>query len=213
MRKFNANKTDTVILANGSIPGVKTIRAIFAAAGFIVCADGGANQARKLGITPDVIIGDFDSISAVSRRFFRHVPQIHIPDQENTDLEKAILYCIGRKVRSVTVVGASGDRIDHVTGALGCFKKFGKKVRLKFVDALGELIPVGSSVTIATAPGTVISLIPIGKCSGISTTNLRYPLKNESLEIGVRDGISNEVIGTPVSVTVARGTLLLYRFR
>ena len=57
---------------------------------YIVCADGGANHARRLGITPDIIIGDLDSITASTKNYFKKIPLVLVADQYSTDLEKAI---------------------------------------------------------------------------------------------------------------------------
>ncbi len=61
--------------------------------------------------------------------------------------------------------------------------------------------------------GEKISLIPLERCKGVTTHNLKYRLQNESLELGIREGISNEATGRKVTISVKRGTLLLYRFR
>jgi thiamine pyrophosphokinase len=67
-------------------------------------------------------------------------------------------------------------------------------------------------VSIRTSKGAKISLIPVDRCTGVTTTNLKYPLKNALLETGVREGISNEATGRSATVSVAKGTLLLFRF-
>ena len=60
--------------------------------------------------------------------------------------------------------------------------------------------------------GEKLSLIPLDRCEGVSTKNLKYALQNEILELGIREGISNEATASTVSVRLRRGTLLLYRF-
>ena len=184
-----------------------------AAADLVVCADGGANSARRLGVKPDVILGDFDSITPHTRRFFRTVPQLFMEDQNSTDMEKALKYCVERRVSSADVVGALGGRIDHAMGNLGCFKKFGNRLHLRFVDVRSELTLVKRSVRLSVNIGDELSLIPLDRCSGVSTTNLKYSLRNDLLETGVRAGISNVATARTVGVRVRRGTLLLYRMR
>jgi thiamine pyrophosphokinase len=201
-----------LIIANSPLPDRSIIKKLVASADFIVCADGGANHARTLRITPDVILGDLDSITSSTKKFFAHIPTLLIEDQYSTDLEKAIAFCIKRKAKTVDIIGALGERIDHATGSLGCFKKFRNDIRLRFHDAHGVLSLIDKRISITTKKGKKLSLIPVERCTGITTSNLKYGLKNAVLELGVREGISNEATSTRVSITVRTGTLLLYQF-
>lgn len=201
-----------LIIANGTLPSANRIRRLAYTADYIICADGGANHARRLGITPDIILGDFDSLHVSTRKYFKSVVQEKIDDQESTDLEKALEYCIEHHFSSADIVGAFGDRIDHTTGSLGCFKKFGKKIDIRFLDSVGETTRILKSLTMKTTKGEKISLIPLEQCTGITTQHLRYPLHADTLELGIREGISNEATGGSVTITVQKGTLLLYRF-
>ncbi len=200
-----------LIIANGSIPAADLTRRTAARSGLIVCADGGANHARELEIVPHVIIGDFDSVVPSTLQYFSGARQLRIADQDSTDLEKAIKFCIEQKASQIDVIGASGDRVDHVTGALGCFKKF-PKAHLELIDSVGTLSRIDGLVTFEAAAGEKISLIPLERCTGITTENLLYPLQDAMLELGVREGISNQAVGRPVTISVVTGTLLLYRF-
>ncbi len=201
-----------VIIANGFHPSSKLVRSYIRDADLIICADGGANFARKAGIVPDIIIGDLDSITKETKRYFKSVPHLLVKDQNSTDLEKAISYCITHHLDAVDVIGALGERIDHTTGSLGCFKKYGQKVTLRFIDNHGELSSVGKHTTIETKKNEILSLIPLGKCLGVTTKNLKYSLKNASMELGVQEGISNVAVSSSVSISVRRGILLLFRF-
>jgi thiamine pyrophosphokinase len=201
-----------LIIANGTVPNPDFVRGLAKFASTIICADGGANHARELGIKPSVIIGDLDSILPSTQTFYHDVEQIQIDDQNSTDLEKAIKYCIDHAITSVDIVGALGTRIDHTTGSLGCFKKFGTLIHIRMIDSEGELTLIRNEVHLDMHKGEKLSLIPLYKCTGISTTNLRYILNDETLELGVRDGISNVAISEKVTIHVVAGTLLLYRF-
>lgn len=201
-----------LIIANGILPPPDFVRSLVKFADLVVCSDGGANHAKALSISPSVIIGDFDSITSSTKDFYKDVQQIIIPDQYSTDLEKAISYCIEQKIKSVDIVGSFGDRIDHTTGSLGCFKKFGKQIRIRMLDSVGEVTLIQQEICLNMKQGEKFSLIPLEKCTGVSTNNLKYELKNGILELGVQEGISNEAVSQNVSIRVDNGTLLLYRF-
>ncbi len=201
-----------LIIANGTLPQPDFVRGLVKFANLIVCADGGANHARELGIKPNIIIGDFDSILPETRRYFTSVEQQHVDDQNSTDLEKAVEYCLNHKVTSADVVGASGARIDHTIVGLGIFKKYGARIHLRLLDTLGELTLIRKEIHLATREGEVFSLIPLDTCTGVTTKNLKYPLANEILAPGVRDGLGNIATSSDITITVADGSLLIYRF-
>jgi thiamine pyrophosphokinase len=201
-----------LIIANGTQPPLTVVRPIAQSANLIVCADGGASHALKMNIKPNAIIGDFDSILSSTRHYYSHVLQLEDPDQNSTDLEKAINYCIQQKMEFVDIIGATGSRIDHSTGSLGCFKKFGDTIEIRLIDQVGLLTRIRDSVTFTARIGEKISLIPLDQCTGITTQNLKYPLTNETLELGIREGISNEATDSEVCIRVESGILLLYRF-
>lgn len=108
------------------------------------------------------------------------------------------------------VLGALGGRVDHVAGNLSTLGKFHRNAEIRFIDNSGLLIPVGSSLTWEAAPGTTVSLIPLGRCEGIVTSGLKWELKNGTLELGVRESTSNVVRSSPFTISVRRGQLLLY---
>jgi len=199
------------VIANGEIPGAALVKRLARAADIVICADGGTRHAVRLGIRPDVILGDLDSLSAADRRRFQDAAVLRIPDQESTDLEKAIRYCLRRGFGSVVIVGAVGDRLDHSTGALGCFKRFGNKIRMTLVDRGGTLTLLSRDESIKMSPGERFSLIPLGRCSGVRIDGARYPLKGSPLQLGVHEGIGNSAAGGTVRVRHEGGTLLLYR--
>ncbi|MBI3363523.1 MAG: thiamine diphosphokinase [Ignavibacteriae bacterium] len=201
-----------LIIANGQLPSRQLVRSLASSANLIVCADGGANLARQYGIRPDIILGDLDSISPSTKLIYKRIPLLHIADQESTDLEKAIRYCIERKCTPIDIIGALGNRIDHTTGALGILKKFSGKALITLIDSVGKLTLVKRRIRLQTKIGQRLSLIPVEKTTGITTKNLKYPLANDTLELGVREGISNEALATSVTITVRRGTLLVYQF-
>ena len=97
-----------LIIANGEPPKKSLLQALVKEVQLVVCADGGANTALKLGVTPHAIVGDMDSIHTETFVKFHKVPGYEDPDQESTDLEKAIAWTIKQKFDHITVT--AGDR-------------------------------------------------------------------------------------------------------
>lgn len=203
-------KRDALIICNGEVPSRSMMRSLLASKPMVLCADGGANKARSLGIVPEYIIGDLDSVTKSTLRYFKTVPLIQDTDQNSTDLEKTLEFFLSNGGGSATVIGATGDRPDHTMANFSILLKYHHRLRILFFDERCTVQVVSSSIRTNATVGQQISLVPMGVCSGITTTGLRYPLKNESLELGVREGSSNEAISKSISISVRHGALLLF---
>jgi thiamine pyrophosphokinase len=203
-------KTKILILANGQPPSKRLLLRLLKQSAVFVCADGGANTAVRLGLRPDLIIGDLDSIASETLRKFRSVQTRRIADQNSTDLEKALSWVTRKGYADIVVAGATGRRLDHSLGNLSALVKFSRKAKIRFVDDVSVLCFVGSECEFEAPPGTVVSLIPLSLCEGIVTRGLKWELKNESLRLGFRESTSNMVKSSPVSIRVRRGDLLLF---
>jgi thiamine pyrophosphokinase len=174
----------------------------------VVAADGGAYNVLSHGIHPAVIIGDLDSFTDEAPA---GVTVLHKPDQESNDLQKALSYADENSAREVIVAGVMGDRLDHGLNNLSVLLEYSQHFNsLSFIDNFGRSFVAARSQQIETAPGKVISLYPMaGPVEGIVTQDLKYPLKNESLEVGVRNGCLNEALSTTVTISHRSGALLL----
>ncbi len=200
-----------LIIANGEPLQKRRLVLLAKQSGTVICADGGANAALKMGITPDAIVGDLDSVHTEVLVKFRRVAIHEDRNDETTDLEKAIAWAIQSSYDHITVVGASGKRLDHTVGNLGVLPKFYPDAIITLVDDNGELCYVGREYSFEARKGDVVSLIPLNRCEGVSTTGLKYPLDGEILELGVREGTSNVVTASPAGIKVKKGHLLLFK--
>jgi thiamine pyrophosphokinase len=200
-----------LVIANGEPPRKQLLQSLLRECNVVICADGGANTAFKFKIQPDAIVGDMDSIHAEALVKFRKVHTFEDRDDESTDLEKALSWAIGHKYDHIAVVGASGKRLDHTIGNLSVLAKFYPDAVIRVVDDVGEVTYIGRELTFDAKLGDVVSLIPLSRCEGITTHGLRYVLDDEALELGVREGTSNVVTDSAVSIKVRKGHLLLYK--
>jgi thiamine pyrophosphokinase len=200
-----------LILANGKPPSKRLFKKHLASADLFICADGGANIAVRFGSIPHLIIGDFDSVQKKTLLVFNKVKLQKLKDQNSTDLEKALTAAIQNKCTNITIMGATGGRLDHAIGNLSALVKFSHKANIKFVDDTGEFIPAGQKLEITLALGTSISLLPLSRCSNIFTSGLKWNLKNESLQLGVRESTSNIAISSRITIRVGNGDLIVYQ--
>ncbi|MCC5913992.1 MAG: thiamine diphosphokinase [Balneolaceae bacterium] len=198
-----------VILCDGRPPEPEQIRQQVEKSDLFIAADGGAITARRLNLSPNYIVGDMDSYEINGEEA---AEVIRDPDQETNDLEKALALAHKSGADDVAVFGATGWRLDHTLKNLSVMRQFNSQFRsLIFMDRFSKifLLPPRFSATLPT--GTPISLFPLsGRVEGITTKGLLYPLNDEFLENGVRDGTSNETSNKKVEIIHKKGDLLIF---
>lgn len=199
-----------LILANGSPPSKQLFKKYLLSYDIFICADGGANIALRFKSKPDLIIGDLDSVSKKTLARFRDVQIKQLKNQNSTDLEKALTAAIKMKCKDIVVLGATGGRLDHAIGNLSALSKYSRQAKIIFIDDSGELIPIIHKIKLNLSIGTIISLLPISRCDGIVTRGLKWNLKNEPLQLGMRESTSNIAISSSVMIKVKKGNLITF---
>ena len=183
----------------------------------LVAADSGLDHARAIGLTPDLLVGDLDSISAEGRGWAveRGLPTRCFPaDKDATDTELAIRAAAGLdggRAHLVLAAG-SGDRLDHTLGTLGVL---GGEASSTFetVDAwVGtsqvKIVRAARAVTLEQPPGTLFSVLALhGEVGGLTIAGARWPLDGVDLPAGSSRGLSNLFVDRLVTISVTSGTL------
>lgn len=198
-----------LVLCNGEEPPPEFIENLKSRASLFIATDGAGNTALEYGIKPDVIIGDLDSFKHSNDQDLKLIKD---EDQETNDLEKALNYALKKNAENVTVIGATGKRIDHTLKNLSVLKQFSDRfISLTFRDTYGVTYLMPHDHTIDLPIGTPVSLFPLsGRVDGIITDGLKYPLHYEPLENGIRDGSSNEISKQPARIRYKSGDLLIF---
>lgn len=202
-----------ILICNGDAPSKQFLRKIIRNYDVIACADGGANIAYRFGIRPDFIIGDLDSVNESAMNFFRRkgTEIIYDSDQNSTDIEKSVKFLIRKGCKSIDIVSAIGNRIDHNLGNLSVLVNYHKKVNLKMVDEGSEIFFATGKVSFKANVGDIISLVPLGrKVFVLKTVGLKFKLKNENLTFSGR-GVSNVAIGRKVTIHIGKGGVFVFK--
>lgn len=187
----------------------------------ILAADSGMNALYAAAVTPDIIIGDFDSADEKILAFFQQNKAIDFctlnPEKDDTDTEFAIRESIRRGADSITIIGGTGTRLDHVLGnisLLGIGLEEG--VRMELLDAHNRICMIDHSVTLKKKEqyGNYLSLIPYnGKVTGVTLKGLKYPLHDYTMGGFNSLGISNEIVDDEASIELTSGQLLVIESR
>jgi thiamine pyrophosphokinase len=181
----------------------------------VICADSGLDHALSLHLTPDVVIGDFDSASSAAVERARAAGSTLVPfgpHKDQTDAELALQYAIDHHFAEVTVLWGGGDRIDHVLGVMSALAH----PRLNQLDSLTawigrdylHVLHAHDVVDLHHPIGSTISLLPLGSTiSRLTTTGLQWELHDDELSGHAARGVSNIVQHTPTRIAVHHGVL------
>lgn len=174
---------------------------------FVIAADGGYQAAKELGITPDLLVGDFDSLNYVPDG----IPiERHPVMKDDTDTLLAVRLGLSRGYRNFVLIGTIGGRLDHTIANL--------QTLLFLVEhgAKGILYGDGTAVTTVhcetvhlTGEGIVSVFCFGGPAGGVTETGLKYGLDRATVTSSFPIGVSNEFTDVPAAITAEEGTLLV----
>ena len=201
-----------LIIANGASCSFELLGQLLEWSSIVVVLDSAIERVLQLDIKVDVLLGDFDGDFNPEIYKEKQYPLeiVHTPNQDKTDLEKALDYLIEKGHKAVNIVWATGKRADHTITNITNIIRYRNKLKIVILDDHSKIFLLPNKFEKWYTANTPISLIPIGKVSGITTQNLFYPLQNEELTMGYRTGSSNHVAKDGiVSITHQEGDLLL----
>jgi len=206
---------DILILANGDPPSATLTQRLAGRHDVFIAADGAAERAASLGVVPDIVCGDFDSINLQAARMALPKAEfVSTPDQNAADLEKALDLAIARGATSITIIGAAGGRIDHTLANFALLVRYSAALPISIVDDTSQVWAVTGAetavgaFTFATVPGDTVSLITQGGGTQFSIHGVAWEVRAFELAYGTR-GVSNVATGNRVTVEVHRGAVLL----
>jgi len=187
--------------------------------GTVIAADGGANFLLNRNIIPDVLIGDFDSISESSLEELRTKSEVvQFPkEKDKTDSELALDYCANQHYDSVAMINAVNGRLEHSLANIFMIENFVQKdLSIYFINKHNEIFVLHGpeEIELNSKRGTEISLIPLtGHVEIEFIKGFKYPLQNEKLFRKHSRGVSNIAETEKLSVKILSGILLIIRGR
>lgn len=183
----------------------------------ILAADSGMNALYAAAVTPDIIIGDFDSADEKILAFFQQNKAIDFctlnQEKDDTDTEFAIRESIRRGADSITIIGGTGTRLDHVLGNISLLGiGFEEQISMELLDEHNRIRMIQKPLTLEKDAqyGKYVSLIPYGgDVQGITLRGFKYPLSDYTMGGFNSLGISNEIVDEKAVIELTGGSLLV----
>lgn len=183
----------------------------------IIAADAGLNTLHAMGIKPDVILGDFDSVKQEWLFDYKDDQSIHFErfpaHKDYTDMELAVDMAMQFRAEEILIFGATGTRLDHVIGNIFSLQRpMEQGISAKLVDAHNVIQLLGPGTYMLTASelsGKYVSFLPYTECvTGICLNGFSYPLHEYEMVKGTTLGISNELAADRACVSFREGILI-----
>ena len=184
----------------------------------LIAADKGLEFFITAGISPDLVIGDFDSISQEGKLYMERLPKSSIyrlkPEKDDSDTQSAVNLAISQGARDILILGGTGTRLDHVIANLGLLlsgKERGVNIRLADVNNFITLVDNGTVLQKDHQYGKYVSFFSVGgDVTGLTLEGFKYPLHDHHLrfaESGLT--VSNEIKDPEAKITFEQGNLLM----
>ncbi len=173
----------------------------------VLCADAGYLNAKKLGVTPRVVLGDFDSMK--EQDLPHSVERITVPaEKDETDTQLAIAYALEQGIKDFVIIGGLGGRLDHTLSNLAVLEDLeARRCHAVINDGFNRARFLrNNSTLIPRSQFRYFALIAADEVvKGVSIEGAKYPLKNAKLYRRNQFAVSNEITGNCILIDVRRG--------
>ena len=208
-----------VLFAGAAITDYSFCEKYLQNADWIICCDGGMHHAKALGITPDYIVGDFDSVRPEVLEEYRNmgISIRQFPTHKNeTDMQLGMLLALELGATELVLIGGIGDRFDHtLANAHLLLYLLKKSVRGILVNEKNRVELIDKEVTLHGQAGDLVSTIPLSMLvEGVTLEGLEYPLVDYDLALDDKlVAVSNVMTGTEAKVKIRKGYLFVMQTR
>jgi thiamine pyrophosphokinase len=199
-----------IIISGSPETDAEFIRKTVVDTDFVICADNGILYAQQAGVTPDLIVGDFDSYRGTE---FPDCEKVTLnPQKDDTDTVHSVDIAIDRGYIDIVILGALGGRIDHTFANISALQyihnKGGRGVLLSEKESV-QFLPVGE-YEFKGYKDKVFSLFPFG-CNEVcvSYKDAFYPLEKYNLKSSVPMGVSNVFVSDNAEIKIYDGNAIL----
>ena len=211
-------KPKTIIFANGISADPTENRRYLGPGDAIICADGGTLHALAMGLTPDLIVGDLDSLpEAVAAQMQAKGVEIqrHPVNKDQTDLELALQAAVQRGAEEILILTALGGRLDQTLANILLLTRpewRGVRLRLAEGNQSAWLLRGPDSLTLRGQPGDTLSVVVLSQhLRQLTLQNVKWPLSNAAVSLGSTRTISNAFVKAEAKIQLAQGIALIIK--
>ena len=204
---------NALIVLGGDVPGKELLESCASCADLTIAADKGLEAFAAAGISPDILLGDMDSVGEDVLARMREIAEVdRLPCiKDDTDGVHALDVAIARGAKHITLLGALGGRMDHALANLMLLIRAQRNgVKAQILDESVRIERVDSVTLIHGARGDTASLLPLGEAKGVTLEGFFYPLEEYDMDSGYPLGVSNVITQDEARVSVREGDLLLF---
>ena len=197
--------SDRFVIVTGGECKTEKLSSAFAEDAFVIAADSGYDTAKKLGIVPDLLVGDMDSISEVPSEV--EVYRVKA-EKDDTDTMLAASIAKSRGAREITIIGGAGGRADHWLSNIFLLEALERDgIRAELCDGVNVIRIICDEVVEIPQNGGYFGLLAL-EDSTVTACGCKYPLSDALLTRSLPYAVSNEVVGDHATVTV-NGKIIL----
>ena len=182
-------------------------------ADFIIAADNGLETLHQFNITPDLIIGDLDSVCPSLLRSYPNTPiEKHPSKKDLTDSELSIQRAISMNPTEIILLAMTGDYIDHSYAAIvNLFRNHKQGIKIKIITSNSVIFPITEKISLTYLKGRRFSLFPISPVKNFSLTGAQYNFSKDNLTI-TDYSISNVIVDNKLMINFEKGKLFCVLF-
>ncbi len=196
-----------LILGGGEIRNYASVKAEIRGVACVICADSGFSHCAGLGVAPDLLVGDFDSIAELPP----DIQTMAFPaEKDYTDSTLAVREAVRRGYKTLVLAGMLGGRFDHSVGNLQNLVWCAQNgISAHITDGETRVWAVADGeLTLPPKENAYFSVLSLaGRCGAVTITGGKYPLKDYPLSFDEPRAVSNEYAGVPVTVCVEDGVV------
>ncbi len=205
-----------VIITNGQLTDPAGAQQHIRAGDWVICADGGARHARTMGLVPDVVVGDLDSIDPALRAELEAAGvrfEVHPARKDETDLELALRLAVASGAAEIDVLAVLGGRLDQaLANLLLLARPEWALAKVRVIEGNEVVWPVrgGQTATVNGTAGDTLSLVPLTPTvTGVDLEGVEWPLHDATLYFGSTWTISNALSAPTARLQVGEGLVLV----
>jgi len=207
---------EILIIANGEINDLEFLRNQVLRHSYIICADGAARYLMQLDMTPDILMGDLDSIDATDIEWMRNKGvriETYPVRKDFTDTDLALEFAMELNPTYITLIGGMGSRWDHSIGNIMLLHKLLERgIKGSIINENNKVTITSDSLEVFIRDGEIISIIPITPLvKGVTLRGMEYPLNNHDIHMGQTIGISNVLKDERGFIKLKEGKLLVFQ--